>query len=449
MNVVAFPSQAALYQPIGHFIRLGDSGYKKVAELCAQNLLRTKRFVVNGSRIGFQREDIRMLREGGADVVLDPRAVELGSAKYCGGDAAKAPWAMEDGSVLTQELRTPGHIFDLHGRIARCAVDNQVDAVLSPTSFLSGDDFKSVFDRDRASCFAMRSALDTSGGKSIALDYLLVVRLTDLTDTRKRLELLGGLSDLPVESLWLRIATSGGAAGPLTAQRLITVLSAVHNIGKPIILDYMSGLTGEALISMNVVSGLAHGIGERGSFNASGWNSRPRTLDEDEERQGGRAARVDVQVLGRSFTIPEMETLLSAKGAKSLLVPTDKHILPNGPSDLRRDVRRLNALEAERRMEAIETTPTVKRPDAFAEVRMKEAEQAARRAARLAPNEKVAAESNVDLEKLLSRLAENAVTIGKLRDVYSAQAEARRERGDFARAVSQPRHATLLSATGS
>ena len=193
MNVVAFPSQAALYQPIGHFIRLGDSGYKKNAELHARSLLKAKRFVVNGSRIGFQREDIRMLREGGAEVVLDPRTVELGSAKYCGGEAAKAPWAMEDGSALPQEFRTPGHIFDLYGRIARCAVDHQVDAVLSPTDLVSGNAFKTSFDIDRAACFAMRSALDMNGGKEIALDYLLVVRLTDLTDEKRRLELMAGL----------------------------------------------------------------------------------------------------------------------------------------------------------------------------------------------------------------------------------------------------------------
>ena len=144
-----------------------------------------------------------------------------------------------------------------------------------------------------------------------------------------------------------------------------------------------------------------------------------------------------------------METLLSAKGAKSLLVPTDKRILPDGPSDLRSDVRRLNALEAERRIDVIETTPTIKRPEAFAEVRMKEAEQAARKAARLTPSPKVAIENKIDANKLRARLTENAAMIGKLRDVYVAQAEERRERGDIARAVSPPRHATPYSETGS
>ena len=449
MNVVAFPSQVALYQPIGHFIRLGDSGYKKNAELHAQNLLKAKRFVVNGSRISHQREDIRMLREGGAEVVLDPRTVELGSPKYCAGDAAKAPWAVEDGTILTPDLRAPGHIFDLYGRIARCAVDHQVDAVLSPSSLVTGDGFKTAFDIDRAACLAMRSALDASGGKEIAIDYLLVVCLTDLTEEKRRFELIAGLSDLPFENLWLRIATSGGTAGPLTAQRLFKVLSAIHNVGRPIILDYTGGLTGEALISMNVVSGVAHGIGERGSFNVSGWNKPPRLPDEDEERQGGRASRVDVSVFGRSFTIPEMETLLSAKGAKSLLIPTDKLTLPNGPSDLRSDVRRLNALEAEKRINVIETTPTVKRPEFFAEVRMKEAELAARKAARLRPDAKVASENKIDVVKLCARLADNAGKIGKLRDVYVAQAEERQERGDIARAVSPPRHATPYFKTGS
>ena len=80
---------------------------------------------------------------------------------------------------------------------------------------------------------------------------------------------------------------------------------------------------------------------------------------------------------------------------------------------------------------------------------MKEADQAARKAARLAPSAKVAANNKVDLDKLRARLAENAGTIGKLRDVYVAQAQERQERGDIARAVSPPRHATPYSETGS
>lgn len=91
MNVVALPTRSIQYQSIGHCLRLGDSGYKKNAELRAQNLPRAKRFIVNVSLICCQREDIRMLREGRAKAVLDPRTIESASPKCYGGDAAKAP----------------------------------------------------------------------------------------------------------------------------------------------------------------------------------------------------------------------------------------------------------------------------------------------------------------------------------------------------------------------
>lgn len=350
---------------------------------------------------------------------------------------------MEDRTAPTPGPRAPGHIFDVYGRIARCDVDYRADAVLSPSSLVTVAAFKAAFDTDRAACLAMRSALDVSGRNGIAVDYLLVARLTDLTNEECRLELIAGLSDLSFENLRLRIATSGGTVRPLTAQRIITVLSAIRNIGKPIILDSTGGLTGEALISMNVVPGTASGIGERGSFNVNGWNKVLRKPDENEECQGDHESRVEVQVFGRSFAIPKMETPLSAKGAKSLLVPTSKRILPNDPSDLRSNVRRLNALEAEERINATETTPTVKWPESFAEVRMKEAEQAARKAARLTPDTKVAA------DKLRSHVADNSGAIGRLRDANIAQAKERQERGGIARAISPPRHAAPFYETRS
>lgn len=108
---------------------------------------------------------------------------------------------MKGGTVPTPDLRAPGHIFDRYGRIARCAADYQIDAVLSPSGLVTGDAFKAAFDTDRAACLAMRVALDESSGKGIAIDYLPVVRLTDPTNEERRLELIAGLSGLPLGKL--------------------------------------------------------------------------------------------------------------------------------------------------------------------------------------------------------------------------------------------------------
>ena len=298
MNVVAFPSQAALYQTIGHFIRLGDSGYKKNAELHAQNLLRAKRFVVNGSRIGFQRENIRMLREGGAEVVLDPRTIELGSAKYCGGDAAKAPWTLADGSVLTQDLRVPGHIFDLYGRVARCAVDHQVDTVLGPSSLVTGDDFKTAFNIDRAACLAMRSALRREWRKG------------------NRSRLPSGRPSHRSDRRETTAGTDGRAFGP-TLRKPVAANCNLGRYGRTSdgTTAHQSAL-GDPQHRAADHSGLYWRSNRRGPdldehrVGRSSWDRRariiqcervgikaPRKLDEDEERKGGRAARVDVSCL--------------------------------------------------------------------------------------------------------------------------------------------------------
>ncbi len=448
MAVIAFPSQDAVFQPIGHFVRLGEKSYRKAAELHATGRLKARRFVVDASKIVYQRDIIKMLREAGAEVVLDPRTAELASKKYCAGYAKGAPWAPENQmEPLAPAAFTPGHFSDVYGQIARCAVKFEVDVVLAPTHFIGDPDFDGWFGIDRDGCVRLRAALDAAGGQSIAIDYPLIAKLSDLADETKRMEIMAGLTNLPFDNLWMRIATSGGVAGPITARNLVRTLAAWHNFGKPIIADYMGGLNAEALLSLNVISGIAHGLGERSSFKVDGWNKEPKKQDDEKQRGGG--VRIEVSSFGRSFTQKEMTVLLSAHGAKSLLLPADKAALPSGVSEIGSDARTLSAHEAERRFEAISQTPTDKRPDVFAQSRMKEAVFDAGRAARLNPKPEVAAEHEVDIAMLQKRLKEAARQTGQLRSVYEDLAAEHLERGSVVRAINAPRQATSPSATGS
>ncbi len=446
MNVITFPKQSAVFQPVAHYIRLGETSYRKVADLAAAGVIQSKRFVVDGSKITHQKAIIQMLRGLGAEIVLDPRIIELSARRKCAGLASTAPWASEDRNVpLSPDVFLDGHSADIYGAIARCAVENGVSAVLSPSHYLADPGFNGWQAIDHDACELLRRALDVEGGKSIAIDYLVAARLTDFMDENFQAQVMPNLADLPYDNLWVR-ASMSTPTGPLNAQRLVRTLSSWHNIGKPIIMDYMGGLTAEALVSMNVISGISHGYGEQSNFTTSKWTDPPE--ERDKSKPSGRATRIGVSALGCTFNSAELDVLLSAHGAKSVLLPNDREVLPNGAEDIRRDPRRFNIYDAQRRVAEIDAVPTANRPDHFADKRMREVVAVANKTAKLNPKADIAEAKNVDLTKLRTRLVKFSTSSEKLRGTYENLAQERTEQGTVVRAIGDLRQHPFASETG-
>ena len=447
MSIIEFPKQASVFQNVAQYVRLGESSYRKVADLAAAGAIRSRRFVVDASKIKHQKGIIQMLRGLDAEIVLDPRTIELSSRRKCRGLASTAPWASKErGAPLSPDVFRENHPTDIYGAVARCAVENGVDAVLSPTHFLADPGFGGWHDIDRKGCFLLRRALDVEGGKSIAIDYLIAARLADFNDESFQSKIMPGLLDLPYENLWVRSAMSSPDTSPTNAQRLIRTLARWHNMGTPIVMDYMGGLTGEALLAMNVVSGIAHGFGEQTTFTTTKWTDPPE--ERDKSKPGGRATRIGISALGRTFTSAELEVLLSAHGAKSVLLPNDRSILPNGVDDLRNDPRRFNACDAQRRIDEITKIPTAGRPDHFADKRMREVVGTAKKAAKLNPKQNIATDNKIDLVQLRARLVKQGTTTEKLRGTYENLAQERIEQGTTVRAIGDRRRNTDLNQTG-
>ncbi|MBW8640749.1 hypothetical protein K1W69_26395 [Hoeflea sp. WL0058] len=447
MTVIEFPLRTAVFQPLGHYVRLGESSYRKIADLVAAGVINSRRFVVDASKIKHMKDIIQMLQGLGAEIVLDPKTVELSSRHKCWGMAAGAPWASNQrGDPLSPEVFRKTHSKDIFGQIARHAVEFGVSAVLSPTHYLADPDFDEWYAIDLESCELLRNALDREGGKEISIDYLIAARLLDFNDQSFQAKVMEDLANLPIENLWVRASMASPDSSPINAQRLIRTLAGWHNIGVPIVMDYFGGLSGEALLSMNVVSGIAHSYGEQSSFTTSNWGSPPKLREKDE--QGGRATRIGLTSLGRSFTTAELEVLLSAHGAKSALLPNDRKILPNGLDDLRNDPRRFNASEAQRRIQEIAETPTINRPDNFADKRMREVVSTAKKAAKLNPKPDVAEEHRVELPKLRERLIRHRKVSEKLRGTYEVIALERAEQGTTVRVIGAVRPSIANAETG-
>ncbi len=446
MSVIAFPKQASAFQPEAHCIRLGETSYRKVADLAAAGVIQSKRFVIDGSKIAYQKEIIQMLQGLGAEVVLDRRIIELSARRKCAGMAASAPWASDTRGVpLSPDVFRDNHPVDIYGSIARCAVELGVSAIISPPHFLADPGFDGWQSIDHDAYLLLRHALDSAGGKSIAIDYLMAARLTDFMDEGFQSKVMPNLSDLPYDNLWVQ-ASMSTPIGPLNARRLVRTLSRWHNIGKPIVMGYMGGLTAEALVGMNVVSGVAHGYGEQSSFTTAKWTDPPEERDKD--KLGGRATRIGVFALGCTFTSAEFDVLMSARGAKTALLPNDRDALPNGLQDIQNDSRRFNVLDAQRRMTEINAVPTANRPDYFAEKRTREVVATANKAAKLNPKADVPKDKKIDIQKLRDRLVKLSSGSEKLRGIYENPATERTEQGATVRAIGDLRWSTPLNQTG-
>jgi len=431
MTVIPFPHHQTVFQPFGHYVRLGKDCFKKVADLAASGVLRNQRFVVEPSWLPRNKGLIRMLHGLGAELVLDPRTIELSSQRNCTGKALKVPWAAD--GPLRPELFAPDHRDDIYGQIARCAVEGDMDAVIAPTHFLSDPGFDGWYSIDIEGCQQLRRSLDMAGGFMIRIDFMIAARLLDLENPAFQVRVMTDLANLPIDNLWVRASMSSPDDGPTNAQRLVRMLAGWHNAGVPIVMDYMAGITGEALLAMNVVSAIAHGFGEQTTFATGKWTEPPE--ERDTSKPVRRGSRVSLTALGMTLTNAEMEVVMSAHGAKSLLLTTDKKILPNGLEDIRKDPRAFNAAETSRRLGEIAAVPTISRPEEFCKTRLREIVETRRKAAKLKPKEAVAEERKVNLEALKKRWTTKAVTAEKLRGAYEDIAKERTEQGAVVKAL--------------
>jgi len=373
MSVIQFPEQKAVFQPFTNFVRLGEGSHHPVAELIVEGTTTRKRVVIGASKAAHQRDLIELLRGRETEIVVDPRNVELSSRQKCGGLEASAPRAStEKGVPLSPDVFREGNSADIYGQVARMCVEFGVDAVLAPTQFPGTSGFDGWYNISAEGCELLRTALDDSGLTDIRIDYLMAARPGNLRKPDFQRQFITDLPSKPVNNLRLRLSMSPVESSPTNAQRIIGTLAGWHNVGAPIIMDYAGALAGEALLSMNVFSSIAHGFGEQATCTASIWTDAPRKREPEDGENRVRAQRICVTAFERTFTTKEMQVLLPAHGARSLLLRTKRHIAPNGVQARRNDALGSKAADSKHRLLAISRVPTVDRPEFFTKTLMRE-----------------------------------------------------------------------------
>jgi hypothetical protein len=432
-NVVQFPHATPPVQPVALFLRLGETGYQKLANLEATGRLPVTRVVADASRVRHQKELLGAFRAKGAEIVLDTKVAELSAVEKHTGFAHFAPWAaIGEGKPLSPERFTANDPAHIYGQIARFAVEYGVDAVLAATHYVGDPLFGDWFDVDRKGCWALRRALDKEGGGGIAIDYPLIVPHVMLNDDAARSGFLGGLADLPFDNLWVRASGFGNDAAPLTTRRFIGAMGALHNLGKPIVADYLGGLVGQAALAFGAISGIAHGVGERERFDARSWH---RPAKKNPDGKGGRAVRILIPGLDRSATIPELELMASARGGRRLVCCNDRACCPHGLQDMKKDPRQHAAYQSIAAIRDLAAVPDLSRESHFLNGRMAEVDRQARLIKELKFSAEEAKTIKVDSIALTKRLVEHSKQVEKMRLSLEDLHETRGEGAPRGRAV--------------
>ena len=433
-NVIAFRNPAS---PIAHFIRIGEA-HKKFGELYAAGRLPIRRVVIEASRLLFQRDFIADLRRDGVEIVLDTQVAELSAKARFAGAVRHAPWAVA-GELLGPQHFAANASTDIIGQIARFAVAHNIDTVLAPTHFLADPDHTDWLSIDRASCLALRAALDREGGKHIAIDYPVIHSHVAINDGSQRSEVVGALNDLPFDNLWLRLSGLGHEAKPQTTRQFLLSLQGIHNLGCPIIIDHLDGLLGQAALAFGAASGLAHGIMERNQFDARSWHKEPEPRDE--ESGFGKTTYIPIPGLAKSLKRNELEYLSNARGGKRALGCQDV-CCSHGVTNMVSDTRQHAARQAFAAVEVFTPVPDHNREQFFLEKPLRETERIARTIKDLRPNAKDAARFGIDEKgaaSLTKRLTDHHGRVVKLGDTLTLMHETRGKGAPRAKTASGPR----------
>ena len=376
-DVLQLAQTGWLRTPIGHVIRTGEASYRQLEHLHAEGRLPARAVVIDASKAWFQMEFIRSLRASGADVTLDPKVAELSEVGKFSGYARATPWAIEDARrPLEPDDFDPQADTDLFGKIARMAVELGVTTVMSPAHFLRPGVDNVWLPIDCCSVDLLRAALDREGGGQVAIDYPLILPHTRLLDDRYLPRILAALPDLPFDNLVLRLSGFGADARPLAVKRTFEAIEQLHVLGYPILLDYVGGLVGLGALAFGVVSGIAHGIGERDRFDARSWNKSPRRPTD--ERPFGRAIYIPLPGLDKSFRKKEFKAIATAARGRRLVVCGERDCCPRGLTSMLDNHRAHIARQKFRAIEALFAVPDARRVDHFIDVDLRSAERLAR-----------------------------------------------------------------------
>lgn len=384
--------------PVTRFLRVTE--HRRLDQLLEADKLPYERFVVEAGYLREQRVLIDALRQRGHQLVLDTNIAELSAVAKFAGHVKHAPWANPDGILTEEHLADEAGAAIMHA-IARLAVANGFARVHAPSHFVqsASDAWLPI---DVENCVALRRALDTEGGKDIAIDYPLMISNTLLNDGAQRRDLIVKLGSLPIDSIWSRVSGFGSDATAAGLKKYISAVRDFHSLGKPIVADGVGGLSALAIVAFGAACGLSHGVAAKERFDASSWYKPPKPGSGG----GGSGHFVLLPGIDRLLTREDAEGVINASGGRRLASCNDRMCCPRGFEDTIKDPKGHFLRQRAMQCDAISAVPEPVRPGHFLDKDLTEADRRARLLAKLKLS-----------DKLSSLVVENAKRVDRFRDV--------------------------------
>jgi hypothetical protein len=290
--------------PLAAFLRVGHTGQQKLEALHAANRLTYRRAVFDAAYIQNQEDLRKLLKGSGCEIVLDLNFAEAATpGKFSSPAVSRLPWGNPERPWEPADFG-PGRNADLIKLMAEFAVKTEVNVVLAP-AHAEDEKGSSWHALDLSSCERLRSELDRAGGSQIAIDYQLITTASIMKDAEK-----------------LALATGAGTRHFIEAAR------ALHDLGRPLVVDMAGGFSGLAAMAFGAVGGISHGVSQKESFDLGDWRKPPSGGG------GGTGKRVYIQDLDRYLTEAQAEVFFATRGTKSRFGCTQTACCGNGIEDM-------------------------------------------------------------------------------------------------------------------
>ena len=296
------------------YLRVGYDGHRRLLHMHNVDRLKYKRFVFEAAHIESQTDLVKVLQAAGCEIVLDTNFSEMFFNGKQGTSVTKLPWANRDRPWQPTDFKLPRN-FDVTRQIAEFAVKYGVNAVIAPSHVIAPDNIDTA-SFDWAICESLRLQLDNLNQRDIRVDFQLSLTTGVLGNQTSRQSLVGGLAELPIDNLWLRIENFGATSTGTAIQKVINFAKDFHECEKPLIVDYADGLPGLATLSFGTAGGLCHGIGKKEKFDLSYWKNKLSS--------GGGSNYVYVAELDKKFKSNQFQLFLEARGSKSKFACNDQ-----------------------------------------------------------------------------------------------------------------------------
>jgi len=286
---------------------------------------------------------------------------------------SRLPWANQERPWRPDDFG-PGRNANLAKLIAEFSVQHAVNVILTPTHLLETavDHWRSV---DFSFCEMLRQELDRLGGRAVAIDYQLIITNTMLRDEEQRSRLIRGISDLPVENVWLRVSGFGATATGAGTRHFIESVADLHQLGRPFVADCAGGFAALAALAFGAVGGICHGVGQREGFRASDWKKPPA--------RGGSKRRIYIPELDRHFPEDQLNAIFAARYGRSRFGCNDSSCCLHGIDDMTENPRAHFITQRNRQLENLSVVPDARRAEHFLLQQLEPAVRSARLGAKL------------------------------------------------------------------